>query len=91
MSRYYCPFCSSGGQFQKTCSDGVLICGLCGDRLIKKRLFNSKGIIGIITTTTFFLPLLIMIMFVIEEFAKEKLQNNFESSVELSSYKSWNI
>ena len=91
MSRYYCPFCLSAGQFQKTTSDGVLICGLCGDPLIKKRLFNSKAIIGIITTTTFLLPLLIMIMFVIEEFAKEKPQNNFESSVVLNSYKSWNI
>ena len=46
MSRYYCPFCSSRYQFHKTSSDGFLICGLCGDPLVKKPLLNSKRIIG---------------------------------------------
>ena len=81
MSRYYCPFCSSRYRFNKTRSDGVLICGLCGDPLIKKPLLNSRRIIGVLATSAFLSPLLIMIIFVISDFPKEKLPNNSESLV----------
>ena len=84
MSRYYCPFCSSSYQFHKTRSDGVLICGLCGDPLIKKPLINSRRIIGILAASAFLTPLLIMIIFVIKDFTKETLPNNSESLVLLT-------
>tara|TARA_Y100001968_G_scaffold65456_1_gene56254 strand:+ start:108 stop:317 length:210 start_codon:yes stop_codon:yes gene_type:complete len=67
MSRYYCPFCSSRYQFHKTRSDGVLICGLCGDPLKKNHLINSKRIIGAVAASAFIAPLLIMIIFVIKD------------------------
>ena len=76
MSRYYCPFCSSRYQFHKTRSDGVLICGQCGDPLIKKSLLNSRRIIGVVVALAFLVPLLIMLIFVIDNFTKEKLPNN---------------
>ena len=66
MSRYYCPFCSSSYQYHKTRIDGVLICGLCGDPLIKKKLLNSKRIIGVVAASAFLAPLVIMIIFVIK-------------------------
>ena len=91
MSRYYCPFCSSRYQFHKTRSDGVLICGLCGDPLIKKPLLNSTRIIGVVAATAFLAPLLIMIIVVIKEFTKESLPNNSESLVLLTIDKSWKI
>ena len=91
MSRYYCPFCSSLYQFQKTSSDGVLICGLCGDPLIKKPLLNSRRIIGLVAASAFLVPLLVMIIFVIEDFTKEKYTNNSESLVLLTIDKSWKI
>ena len=91
MSRYYCPFCSSRYQFHKTRSDGVLICGLCGDPLIKKPLLNSKRIFGLIAATAFLAPLLIMIIFVINDFTKEKYPNNSESLVLLNVDKTWKI
>ena len=91
MSRYYCPFCSSRYQFHKTRSDGVLICGLCGDPLIKKPLLNSRRIIGVVAASAFLAPLLIMIVFVIKDFTNEKLPKNSESLVLLSIDKSWII
>ncbi len=81
MSRFYCPFCSSRYQFHKTRSDGVLICGQCGDPLIKKPLVNLRRIIGIVAVSSFLTPLLIMILFVMKNFTKDKLPDNSESSL----------
>ncbi len=91
MSPYYCPFCSTLYQFQKTRNDGVLICGVCGDPLIKKPLFNSRRIIGVVASAAFLAPLLIMIIFVFKDFTKEQLPDNSESLVLLIINKSWKI
>jgi len=91
MRRYYCPFCSSRYQFQKISSDGVLICGLCGDPLVKKPLLNSRRIIGAVAASAFLVPLLIMIIVVIKDFSNEKLPNNSDSLVLLTIDKSWII
>jgi len=91
MSRYYCPFCDSRYQFHETRSDGVLICGLCGDQLIKKHLINPRQVIGVVAASVFLAPLLIMIIFVIKDFTKETLPNNSESLVLLTIDKSWKI
>ena len=91
MSRYYCPFCSSRYQYHTTRSGGVLICGLCGDPLVKKPLLNSRRIIGAVSASAFLAPLLIMIIFVINDFSKEKLPNNSDSLVLLTIDKSWII
>tara|TARA_Y100001968_G_scaffold194065_1_gene178015 strand:- start:185 stop:448 length:264 start_codon:yes stop_codon:yes gene_type:complete len=84
MNRYYCPFCPSRFQFHKSRIDGVLICGLCGETLIKKPLLNSRRIIGLVAAFAFLAPLLIMIIYIIKDFTKEKLPNNSESLVLLT-------
>ena len=89
MSRYYCPFCSSRYQFHKSRRDCVLICGQCGDPLVKKPLVNSRQIFGLIAALAFLTPLLIMIVFVIQDFSKEKPRNNSDSLVLLTIDKSW--
>ena len=91
MSRYFCPFCSSRYQFHKIRSDGVLICGLCEDPLIKKPLLSSRRIIGVVVASAFIAPLLIKIIFVIKDFTIEKLPNNSESLVLSTIDKSWKI
>ena len=78
MSRYYCPFCSSRYQFHKTRSDGVLICGQCGDPLIKKTLLNYRRVVGTIASLAILAPLLMMIIFVVEDFTNEKRPINYE-------------
>ena len=91
MSQYYCPFCSYRYQFHKTSNDGVLICGLCGDPLVKKPLFNLRRIIGAFAASAFLAPLLIMIVFVIKDFSKEKFPSNSDSLVLLTIENSWTI
>ena len=91
MNRYYCPFCSQRYQFHKTSSNGVLICGLCGDPLIKRSLLNSKRIIGVVAASAFLAPLLIMIIFVINDINKEKLPKTSESLVILTVNNTWKI
>ena len=91
MSRYYCPFCSSRYQFHKTSSDGVLICGLCGDPLVKKPLLNSRRIIGVVAASAFLAPLVIMIIFIIKDFSKEKLPINSDSLVLLTIDNLWTL
>ncbi len=84
ISRYYCPFCSSHYQIFKTSIDGRFICGKCGDPLKKKSLINSRQILGLVAASAFMTPLLIMIIFVINDFTKVKPQNNLESLVLLT-------
>ena len=84
MSRYFCPYCSSNYQIHKTRSDGVLICGQCGDPLMKKPLINSRQIFGLIASSAFLAPLIIMIVFVIKDFTKYEIPKKFESSVLLT-------
>ncbi len=91
MIRYYCPFCSTQYQLHKTRSDGVFICGICGDPLIKKNLLSSRRIIGAVAASAFLAPLLIMIIYVVKDFTKEKFPSNSESFVLLTSDKTWII
>ena len=91
MSRYYCPFCSSRYQFQKTRSDGVLICGLCGDPLVKKTLLISRRILGVVAASVFLTPLLISIIFVLKNSTKEIQPRTYESLVLSTIDKSWEI
>ena len=84
MSQFYCPFCSSRYQFHKTRSDGVLICGQCGDPLVKKPLLNLRRIIGVVAASAFLAPLLIIIILVMNDFIEEKMPNDFETIVFLT-------
>tara|TARA_B100000965_G_scaffold177892_1_gene148432 strand:- start:5846 stop:6103 length:258 start_codon:yes stop_codon:yes gene_type:complete len=81
MSSYYCPFCSSRYQFHKINSEGVLICGLCGEGLMRKPLINVRKIIGLFTALVFLAPLFIIVIFLIKDFKNEILPNNSESVV----------
>ena len=84
MSRYYCPFCSYRYQFHKTNSDGVLICGQCGDPLMKKPLINTRQIFGLVAALSFLSPLLIMLVLAVKDFNHEKIPRNRETSFSIS-------
>ena len=68
-----------------------MICGQCGDPLIIKPLLNSRRIIGLVAVSAFLAPLLVMIIFLINDFNKKKLPSNSESLVLLTIDKSWKI
>ena len=62
MSSYYCPYCSPKYQFQKMRSDGTLVCGLCGDPLLKTVLIKPTQFFALIVILAFIAPLIIMVI-----------------------------
>ena len=86
MSQYYCPFCSSSYQFHKTRVDGLLVCSQCGDDLIKVPFINMTRVMGLIVASTFVLPLLLMIVFLLNEMNNQRIINTSEQLTSLSFY-----
>ena len=58
MNNYYCPYCNPKYQFHKKSTSGELICGLCGDPLVKKPLIKINQIIAIVVSLSLVLPLI---------------------------------
>ena len=57
MSKYFCPYCNSKYQFKSMSNSGKLLCGLCGEEMIKKSFINIKQIVSLIIVATLTLPL----------------------------------
>ena len=57
MSKYFCPYCNSKYQFKSMSNSGKLLCGLCGEEMIKKSFINIKQIVSLIIVATLILPL----------------------------------
>ena len=66
MVRYYCPFCNPKYQFQKQSSKGILICGKCGEDLVKKPFIKLNQIIALVAVSSLLLPSLYSIVFLIK-------------------------
>ena len=66
MVRYYCPYCNPKYQFQKQSSKGILICGLCGEDLVKKPFIRLNQIIALIAASSLLLPLIYTFIFLIK-------------------------
>ena len=67
MKNYYCPYCNPKYQFHKKSKAGELICGLCGDPLVKKPIIKINQIIAIIASLSFLLPLIYSFIFIIKK------------------------
>ncbi len=57
MSKYFCPYCNSKYQFKSMSNTGKLLCGLCGEEMIKKSFINIKQIVSLIIVAALSLPL----------------------------------
>ena len=66
MVRYYCPYCNPKYQFQKQSSKGTLICGLCGEALVKKPFIRLNQIIALVAASSLLLPLIYTFIFLIK-------------------------
>ena len=66
MKNYYCPYCNPKYQFNKKSITGELICGLCGDPLVKKPFIKINQIVAIIASLSLFLPLIYTLIFLIK-------------------------
>ena len=66
MVKYYCPFCNPKYQIQKQSQKGTLICGLCGEDLVKKPFIRVNQIIAFIAAASLLLPLIYSFIFLIK-------------------------
>ena len=60
MNKYYCPYCHPKYQFPLE-NYGKLVCGLCGEDLIKKPIIQIKQLISLLLVFSFTLPLIFII------------------------------
>ena len=61
MTRYHCPFCSPRYQIHIERSDGVMICGQCGDPLNKLPFIKATQVFAFIVASVFVTPLIVML------------------------------
>ena len=60
MNKYYCPYCNPKYQFPLE-NYGKLVCGLCGEDLIKKPIIQIKQLIALLLVFSFSFPLIFKI------------------------------
>ena len=86
MSKYFCPYCNSKYQFKSISNKGKLLCGLCGEEMIKKSFINIKQIVSLIIVASFILPL--FYTFVISIIKREQIKKNTYRgyNIELKNY-----
>ena len=60
MNKYYCPYCNPKYQFPLE-NYGKLVCGLCGEDLIKKPIIQFKQLIALLLVFSFSSPLIFII------------------------------
>ena len=82
MVKYYCPYCNPKYQFQKQSLQGNLICGLCGEELVKKPLIKLNQIIAFIAALSLLLPLLYTLIFLIKNQISPP-KRNYQAKIEL--------
>ena len=66
MNNYYCPYCNPKYQFHKKSRSGELICGFCGDPLVKKPFIKINKIIAIFASFSLVLPLIYTFIIIIK-------------------------
>ena len=90
MVRYYCPYCNPKYQFQKQSSKGTLICGLCGEDLVKKPFIRLNQIIALVAASSLLLPLIYTFIFLI----KNKINHshtNYQANISYKNDQKWNF
>ena len=74
MNKYYCPYCNPKYQFPQE-NYGELVCGLCGEDLIKKPIIQIKQLIALLLVFSFSFPLIFIIFSSIINTGKDQKQN----------------
>jgi len=89
MIKYYCPYCNSKYQFKSISNTGELLCGLCGEEMIKKSFINIKQIISLTIVLTFLLPLIYT--FVLSIINKSNFKKDIYQTFNTESIRSLNL
>ena len=61
MSKFYCPYCPEKYQIHKQRKDGVMICGQCGDLLLKSKTISPKRATALLVVIALSTPLILII------------------------------
>ena len=86
MTRYHCPFCSPRYQIHIERSDGVMICGQCGDPLNKLPFIKATQVFAFIVASAFIAPLIVMLLaFVQDSYRSQPKRSLLPKSVILKS------
>ena len=86
MNKYYCPYCNPKYQFPLE-NYGKLVCGLCGEVLIKKPIIQIKQLIALILVFSFSFPLVFIIFSSIINTGKEQKENFAYTNSLIRNYK----
>ncbi len=91
MVKYYCPYCNPKYQFQRKSKKGTLICGLCGEDLLKKPFIKLNQIIAFVAATSFLLPLFYTLIFLLKDQIKQPKKNYQANMVYTITIKNLNL
>ena len=86
MNKYYCPYCNPKYQFPLE-NYGKLVCGLCGEDLIKKPIIQIKQLIALLLVFSFSFPLIFIIFSSIIKTGKDKKENFAYTNLSMGNYK----
>ena len=86
MTRYYCPYCNPKYQFSMN-NDGKLVCGLCGEDLVKKPIIQFKQLIALLMVFSFSFPLIFIIFSSIINTGRDQKENFAYTNSLTSNYK----
>ena len=88
MKKYYCPYCNPKYKFSIE-NQGKLVCGLCGEDLIKKPLIQFKQLVSLLLVFSFSFPLIFIIFSSIINSTKDQRENFAYSKDTIKHYKSY--
>ncbi len=86
MNKYYCPYCNPKYQFPLE-NYGKLVCGLCGEDLIKKPIIQIKQLISFLLVFSFYFPLILIIFSSIINTDKDQKENFAYTNSLIRNYK----
>ena len=89
MSKYFCPYCNSKYQFKSISNESKLLCGLCGEEMLKKSFINIKQVISLMIVFTFLLPLFYAL--VIPIINRKDFKKDIYQSIKIKSLESLNL
>ena len=86
MNEYYCPYCNSKYQFPIQ-NYGKLICGLCGEDLIKKPVIQIKQLIALLLVFSFSFPMIFIIFSSIINTTKDQKEDFASRNLSIRNYR----
>ena len=86
MNKFYCPYCNPKYEFTSE-NHGKLVCGFCGEDLIKKPIIQLKQLIALLLVFSFSYPLIYIIFSSIINTGRDKKENFAYTNTLIRSHK----